>query len=317
VLPSLFLCLFALAAQPILPVRRSAPRADAPQHLSDASPLPATVAQPILAVRTPRRPTPLADAPKHLSDASPLLATVAQPILAVRTPRRPAPLADAPQHLSDASPLPATVAQPILAVRAGRTVGATLRDHAAPTAPGPLLQHALHLTLDPAQTQIHFTLGAFLHTVHGTFTLAQGALTLDPSTGAATGLILIHASTGQSGDAARDRDLQQKVLESQQYPDITFAPTRLDGALPPQGGNAHLTLHGVLRLHGQDHDLALPVEAYLTPGHFTATTKISIPYVAWGLHDPSNLILHVAKVVQLTIQTSGTLAGDLNSPPRL
>ena len=38
-----------------------------------------------------------------------------------------------------------------------------------------------------------------------------------------------------------------------------------------------------------------------------ATMAFEIPYVAWGMKDPSNFILKVGKSVHMTIETAGPL----------
>jgi len=39
------------------------------------------------------------------------------------------------------------------------------------------------LTLDPAQSKVHWTVDSTLHTVHGTFALKSGTMHFDPETG--------------------------------------------------------------------------------------------------------------------------------------
>lgn len=160
---------------------------------------------------------------------------------------------------------------------------------------------------DPAQTQVHFTLGAFLHTVHGEFKLTKGAMQFDPSTGAASGEIEIDASTGESGNAGRDRDMQAKVLESARYPAITFTPDHVEGQVARQGDST-VEVHGVLNLHGADHEVTLPMKVHIDSGRFAATTRLEIPYVKWGLKNPSNLVLHVSDTVALAIEAKGEVA---------
>jgi len=161
-------------------------------------------------------------------------------------------------------------------------------------------------TFDPARTKIHFTLGAFLHTVHGSFRLERGSLQFDPATGSASGAIEISAASGQSGNRDRDRDMHSKVLESSAFPEIEFTPAHLAGTLAHSGAST-LMLGGTLRLHGTDHDVTLPLKVSVSGSTFQATTEVEIPYVAWGMKDPSNAILRVSKTVQFEIETAGTL----------
>src|SRR5450631_1553732 len=60
------------------------------------------------------------------------------------------------------------------------------------------------LTLDPAQSKVHWTVDSALHTVHGTFALKSGTLHFDPETGKAGGEIIVFATSGESGSSMRD-----------------------------------------------------------------------------------------------------------------
>ena len=59
------------------------------------------------------------------------------------------------------------------------------------------------------------------------------------------------------------------------------------------------------------HPMALATTAsYLheiADGRFTASTEFEIPYVEWGLDDPSTFVLRVAKEVQVMIEAEGTI----------
>src|SRR6202167_6396249 len=108
----------------------------------------------------------------------------------------------------------------------------------------------LKVVLDPAQTQIHWTLSGGLHTTHGTFKLKSGELFFNPATGVAEGEILVDATTGESGNATRDKRMQDEVLESNRYPAIFFHPSQLKGAFEAGeatqdfGGGATLNTNG-------------------------------------------------------------------------
>jgi hypothetical protein len=64
---------------------------------------------------------------------------------------------------------------------------------------------------------------------------------------------------------------------------------------------------GQFRLHGQNHDLTLPVEVKAEGKILRISTHIEIPYVQWGLKNPSNFLLHVSDVVGVDIHAAGRL----------
>ena len=157
----------------------------------------------------------------------------------------------------------------------------------------------------PAQTTVHFTLDASFHTVHGSFNLKRGGVHFSPSTGAISGEIVIDATTGQSGNDGRDRKMHKEVLESSRYPEIVFHPDRVEGNVAPQGSST-VQVHGTFSLHGADHEMTVPVQVEMAPNGWTVTCHLSVPYVKWGLKNPSNFILHVSEAVDNDIRASGT-----------
>ena len=164
----------------------------------------------------------------------------------------------------------------------------------------------MKVVLDPAQTQIRWKLGG-LHSTEGTFKLKSGEFILNPSTGVAEGEILVDATTGQSGNAARDKRMQDEVLESNRYPAIFFHPTQIKGAFKPEDSSQQVHAQGTFNIHGADHALELPVKVETTGDMVTATTEFTVPYVAWGMKNPSRFLLRVNKQVEIEITAKGTM----------
>ncbi len=165
------------------------------------------------------------------------------------------------------------------------------------------------LQLDPARTAVHFTLKTSLHTVHGTFQLKSGKVSFDPQTRKVSGLLVVDATSGESGNSGRDSKMHKEILESQKYPEITFAPLEVEGEVPPQG-DSQLQVKGTFRIHGEDHVIVIPVALQLAGAELTLDTDFSIPYLSWGLKNPSTFILRASDTVQLSIHASGHRAGD-------
>jgi polyisoprenoid-binding protein YceI len=154
--------------------------------------------------------------------------------------------------------------------------------------------------LDAAQTEIDFTLGDVLHTVHGAFKLKSGKIRFDPSTGEASGAIVVDAASGDSGNAGRDRKMHREILESVKFTEITFTPSQVKGTLSPRGGS-QMEVSGQFHLHGQDHQLTLPIDIQADGQQLQFTTHFIVPYVEWGLKNPSTFILRVSDKVSIDI----------------
>lgn len=165
---------------------------------------------------------------------------------------------------------------------------------------------AATVQFQPADTIIHFTLGAFLHTVHGTMPLASGRLQFDPASGAASGRIVIDAAQAETGNAGRDRTMRHDVLESDQFPQIVFTPSRISPT-PAPSGDSTVTLQGTISIAGGEHPISFPARVHIAGGTVTASASFPIDYVAWGLHNPSTLLLRVGNTVQVAIETRGTI----------
>lgn len=159
------------------------------------------------------------------------------------------------------------------------------------------------LDLDPAKTGIHFTLHDPIHTVHGTFQLKRGSIQFDPDSGKASGEIVVDAASGDSGSGARDRRMHKDILQSTRFPEASLVPDRVDGKLPLEG-EAQMDVHGMFNLHGAGHELTLHFQVQRSGAEYTASTRFLIPYVEWGLKDPSNFLLKVEKAVEIDIQTT-------------
>jgi len=155
------------------------------------------------------------------------------------------------------------------------------------------------LQLDPARTQIAFTLSDPLHTVHGTFKLKRGNIRFDPETGKASGEIVIDVASGESGSGMRDRRMHKDVLESKKYPEAVFTPNRVDGHL----GQTEMTVYGMFRIHGAEHEMTMNFKVTAEGGGYAATAHFAIPYVQWGMKDPSNFLLKVSDKVEMDVKT--------------
>ena len=161
------------------------------------------------------------------------------------------------------------------------------------------------LVVDPARCKVQYTLDSSVHTVHGTFNVKSGSVRFDPDTGKAGGEIVVYATSGDSGNSSRDAKMHKEILESFKYPEVAFRLTRVEGKLS-RTGDSGVKLHGVMLLHGQEREMVVPVHARLAADHWTGTASFPVPYMEWGLKDPSNWLLKVKPVVNIELEMAGS-----------
>lgn len=159
---------------------------------------------------------------------------------------------------------------------------------------------------DPSRSHVDFVLGDVLHTVRGTFRLKDGTVQLDPAKGQASGVIVVDAASGNSGNETRDRKMNKEILESAKYPEFRFTLQSMQGSVS-QTGSSEIKLTGTMRVHGADHPLTVSVPVQITNGQVTTDVHFVVPYVQWGMKDPSTFLLRVSKEVDITVHLVGSL----------
>ena len=178
----------------------------------------------------------------------------------------------------------------------------------------PAQDKKITLHLDPTKTEIRFTLSDVLHTVHGTFAMKSGTIAYDPATGHAEGEVVVELDSGNSGSPTRDRLMKENILQTATFREAIFRPETVSAA-PKPGADQQITVDGIFTIHGKDHPLRLVMTVRMTsPDHLTATTEFGVPYVAWGMKDPSTFVLRVEKQVIVDVAAEGTVDPSSAAP---
>lgn len=97
------------------------------------------------------------------------------------------------------------------------------------------------------------------------------------------------------------------VLDAPHFAEVSFVPQSYQGAIASSGDSA-IQVTGTLTLRGAPHELTVPMQIHIDGATLTARTHFTVPYVKWGLKDPSVFVLRVAKEVEI----SPTLVGSLS-----
>jgi polyisoprenoid-binding protein YceI len=176
--------------------------------------------------------------------------------------------------------------------------------------PGELRAAPRSFVLDPARTILVARFGATLQRVRANLGSAAGTIRFDDRGGPARGDIVLDLTQAETGVGRRDRKMHEKILETPKYPRAVLHLERLDLPEGLRPGTNHLQLHGPLEFHGETRPIAIPLVAEVAGDNVTANGSIVVPYVEWGLTDPSWLLLRVAKSVTVEIQAAGRLSTE-------
>jgi hypothetical protein len=100
--------------------------------------------------------------------------------------------------------------------------------------------------------------------------------------------------------------MHHDVLESERVPEIVFHLERVEGELV-LAGTSDLVLVGTVSLHGEEHELSFPASVRCDGPRLAGTAHVAIPFVSWGLEDPSFFLFRVDKEVQVELEVEGSV----------
>jgi polyisoprenoid-binding protein YceI len=121
-----------------------------------------------------------------------------------------------------------------------------------------------------------------------------------------SGEILVDAKSGETGNGMRDRKMHKDVLETERYPEISFHPDRVEGAVASEGKSS-VKVHGMFRIHGVDREITVPAQLEMSSDSWTATVHFTVPYAKWGMKNPSTFFLRVSDSVEIDMVAAGNV----------
>ena len=161
-------------------------------------------------------------------------------------------------------------------------------------------------TVNPDTSVVKMELPGTGHVTEGTFHVEKGSVQFGTASEPMSGSVLVNAGSGTTGNSSRDKRMTTEVLEATRFAEIAFAPKSYTGALSPSGDST-LQISGTFTVHGAPHPLTVSMQMHTEGNRLTAHTTFSIPYVQWGLKDPSIVFFKVAKDVKIDLTLIGTL----------
>jgi polyisoprenoid-binding protein YceI len=101
--------------------------------------------------------------------------------------------------------------------------------------------------------------------------------------------------------------MKKDILEAEQHATISFEPKTYTGAIA-SSGDSTLQVTGIFTLLGTPHEITLPMLVHLEGTTATVKARFTVPYIQWGLKDPSFMFWKADKDVTIDLFLKGRLS---------
>lgn len=177
---------------------------------------------------------------------------------------------------------------------------------AAVLGPAALAQHQTFV-VNPDASEVKMTLNTTHEVVIGAFHVQSGSIEFDRIMPRMSGSVIVQAGSGKTGNDSRDKKMNRDILEVQQYASVSFEPKTYTGVIAPSG-DSNIQVSGIFTLLGAPHEITVPMLVHLGGASATAKGHFVVPYVQWGLKNPSFLIWKADDDVAIDLNLVGTLS---------
>lgn len=172
--------------------------------------------------------------------------------------------------------------------------------------PAALAQHQT-FTVNPDTSEIKMTLNTTHEVVNGSFHLQSGSINFDRTASTISGIVIVAAGTGKTGNDSRDKKMDKDILKADEFATVSFAPKTYSGTIAASGDSS-INVRGVFTLLGTAHDLTIPMQIHIDGSKVTVKGQFVVPYVNWGLKNPSFLIWKAENDVAIDINLVGQIS---------
>ena len=173
-------------------------------------------------------------------------------------------------------------------------------------APAALAQNQTFV-VNPDASEVKITLKTTHELVNGTFHVQSGSIEFDRNAPAMSGSVVVLAGSGKTGNDSRDKKMNKDILKVEQYAAVSFEPKTYTGAIA-LSGDSTIQVTGVFTLLGTPHEITIPILVHLEGTTATAKAHFVVPYVHWGLKNPSFLIWKADDDVAIDLILAGRLS---------
>lgn len=172
--------------------------------------------------------------------------------------------------------------------------------------PAAVLPQHQTFVLNPDASEVKMTLNTTHEVVKGTFHVQSGSIEFDRTNYKMSGSVAVLANSGKTGNGSRDKKMNKDILKVDQHTTISFTPKTYTGAIALSGDSA-IQVNGVFTLLGNPHDLTIPMQIHMDGSKATARAQFVVPYVQWGLKNPSFMFWKAENTVAIDLNLIGQI----------
>jgi len=169
-----------------------------------------------------------------------------------------------------------------------------------------LAQHQTFV-VNPDGSQVKITLNTTHEVVNGTFHVQSGSIQFGHDAPDMTGSVVVLSGSGNTGNGSRDKKMNKDILKVDQYATVSFEPKTYTGTIAATG-DSNLQVTGMFTLLGTPHQITIPILVHIEGTAATAKAQFVIPYVKWGLKNPSFLVWKAEDDVAIDLFLDGRLS---------
>jgi polyisoprenoid-binding protein YceI len=173
-------------------------------------------------------------------------------------------------------------------------------------APAALAQQQTFV-VNPDASEVKMALNTTHEVVNGTFHVQSGSIEFDRGIPRMSGSVVVLAGSGKTGNDSRDKKMNKDILKVEQYATVSFEPKTYSGTLAASG-DSNLQVTGIFTLLSTPHEITVPMLVHLEASSATAKAHFVVPYVQWGLKNPSFLIWKAENDVAIDLNLLGTIS---------
>ena len=173
-------------------------------------------------------------------------------------------------------------------------------------APAALAQHQT-FAVNPDASEVKMRLNTTHEVVNGTFHIQSGSIEFDRSAARMSGSVAVLAGSGKTGNDSRDKKMNKDILKVDQYATVSFAPKAYTGTIA-SSGDSTIQVSGVITLLSNPHDLTIPMHIHMDGSKATARAQFVVPYVQWGLKNPSFMFWKAENDVAIDLNLVGQVS---------